>query len=336
MRGFLVKCLKMDNTNTVAKALKNQKCPFTDLQIHNLEPLPGWHLRYTIYLGKSNCIMILSQGDFDKIEEFLKTKKWIIKGLLLNGIWHKETYTTPDVLNRLVDSGQSIVPFTPKEKKDKILSDFYKKQEYDGQPINIPNHIAKDDSFWARLFMKNRREFLFYLDLLQKEKLLAYFTGGPAGEDIVLSSYTILSKGIEYVLSLQEGDYSSSCFVAMSFTDEMFKVFDEAIQPAIEVTGFKPLLISKEHLSSDTTINDGIIASIKKSRFTIADFTDNRNGVYFEAGFALGRGQKVIYTCKESDLKNLHFDIRAYQQIVWKDAADFKQKLIDKIEAFIK
>jgi hypothetical protein len=55
----------------------------------------------------------------------------------------------------------------------------------------------------------------------------------------------------------------------MSFTDDMFKIFEDAIRPAIDESGFKPLIISKEQIPSDTTINDRIIASIKKSRFTI-------------------------------------------------------------------
>ena len=58
-------------------------------------------------------------------------------------------------------------------------------------------------------------------------------------------------------------------------------------------------------------------------------------GVYFEAGYALGRGQKVIYTCKKDDISNAHFDTRNYQHIVWETADDLKQKLIDKINAFV-
>jgi nucleoside 2-deoxyribosyltransferase len=83
------------------------------------------------------------------------------------------------------------------------------------------------------------------------------------------------------------------------------------------------------------TINDAIIAGIKKSRFTIADFTQHKAGVYFEAGYALGRGQKVIYTCRADEIANAHFDTRNYQHIVWENSEDLKQKLIDKITAFV-
>lgn len=312
-----------------------RECPFTGMPVTIVpSTFDGWD--YSIDINDDRIYIRVHRSEITKIKNYLENKRWLIKALLLNGIWHKELDTYCAILNNLIESNKAIIPSTPKEKKDKILSFFYKQQKYDGETIKVSPDVSKDESYWLRLFFKNRQEFFFYLNLLSEEELLAYFASGPAGEDIVLTGYTILSKGIEYVLNLQEGEYSENCFVAMSFTDEMFRIFDDAIKPAIDATGFKPLIISKEHLSSDTTINDGIIASIKKSRFTIADFTDNRNGVYFEAGFALGRGQKVIYTCKEDHLKNLHFDIRAYQQIVWKDAADFKRKLIDKIEAFIK
>lgn len=51
----------------------------------------------------------------------------------------------------------------------------------------------------------------------------------------------------------------------------------------------------------------------------LADFTGHRGGVYFEAGFAKGLNLEVIWTCKEDDLVNLHFDIRQYNCIVWSE-----------------
>jgi len=313
------------------------KCFFTDLPTNNIPS--GWDaVEYYVNLGKKRLLIRISYHDLEQVKQYITGKKWLLKGLILNEIWHNEDLTNSEALDRLIESNKSIIPTTPKDKKDKILSYFYKQQKYDGEPIDVVQDISNDESYWLRLFLKNRKEFYFYLNLLKEEHLLQFNSyGGPPGTPLSLASYTILAKGIEYVLNLQEGEYSNNCFVAMSFTNpEMEGIYDNAIKPAIEQTGFTPIRIDKEHLPSDTSINDGIIASIKKSRFTIADFTDQKNGVYFEAGFALGRGQKVIYTCKASDVDKLHFDIRSYQQIIWKDAVDFKQKLIDKIEAFIK
>jgi len=99
---------------------------------------------------------------------------------------------------------------------------------------------------------------------------------------------------------------------------------------------FEPYIVFNQHPESDVTINDEILAGIKKAKFTIADFTYHKAGVYFEAGYALGRGQKVIYTCREDNIGTAHFDTRNYQHLVWKDGADLKKKLMDKIEVFIK
>jgi nucleoside 2-deoxyribosyltransferase len=80
---------------------------------------------------------------------------------------------------------------------------------------------------------------------------------------------------------------------------------------------------------------DQIISAINDSKFLIADFTGHRQGVYFEAGYALGQEKEVIWLCRESDISNTHFDTRLYNHIVWKDAEDLRKKLEDRIAAVI-
>lgn len=88
----------------------------------------------------------------------------------------------------------------------------------------------------------------------------------------------------------------------------------------------------KEH---NQKICDAIIAEIRKSRFLVADFTGHRGGVYFEAGYALGLGIPVIWTCREDDLEKTHFDTRQYNHVVWKDEKDLFEKLKRRIEATV-
>ena len=40
----------------------------------------------------------------------------------------------------------------------------------------------------------------------------------------------------------------------------------------------------------------------------VADYTEQVNRLYFEAGFALGLGLLVIPTCRENQIGKLHFD----------------------------
>ena len=57
--------------------------------------------------------------------------------------------------------------------------------------------------------------------------------------------------------------------------------------------------------------------------------------VYFEAGYAIGLGLPVIWSVHEDDLRNVHFDTRQYNHIVWKDADDLEQQIYNRVSAVI-
>ncbi|MBI3815280.1 MAG: hypothetical protein HY279_12565 [Nitrospinae bacterium] len=119
----------------------------------------------------------------------------------------------------------------------------------------------------------------------------------------------------------------------MSFEKELDNVWEDGIKPAVEDAGYDPHRIDKEpHIDR---IDAKIIADIKDSKFVIADVTRQKQGVYFEAGFALGLNRPVIWCVREDDLKNIHFDTRQYNHIVWKTPEDLKEKLYDCICAVI-
>jgi hypothetical protein len=123
----------------------------------------------------------------------------------------------------------------------------------------------------------------------------------------------------------------TQAFVAMQFSNEMQRVYDDGFQVGIRRAGFQPMLISnKEHANK---IDDEIIAEIRRSAFLVADFTGHRQNVYFETGFSIGLGLQVIWTCRNNDIADLHFDIRQYNCIAWKDEADLAQRLQRRIEA---
>jgi nucleoside 2-deoxyribosyltransferase len=124
---------------------------------------------------------------------------------------------------------------------------------------------------------------------------------------------------------------SSQAFVAMWFNDDMEPVYKQGIKPAIERAGFTPRRISdKEHANK---IDDEIIAEIRRSAFLVADFTGQRQNVYFETGFAIGLARQPIWTCRKDEIKHLHFDIRQYNCIDWEDAAELAFRLQRRIEA---
>ena len=78
-----------------------------------------------------------------------------------------------------------------------------------------------------------------------------------------------------------------------------------------------------------------MMALFLKSKFLISDYTNQSYGVYFEAGFALGLGQRVIYTCNKESFDDTHFDINHFPHVVYENVEELYQKLKDRIEAWI-
>ena len=130
----------------------------------------------------------------------------------------------------------------------------------------------------------------------------------------------------------QLGSESSNAFIAMSFHPDR-DPFEKAISAAVRAAGYLPVRVDKiEHVNH---IDDEIIARIRGSKFLVSDFTGQRNGVYFEAGFMLGLGRPLIWLCEKEDLKNVHFDTRQYNTIDYKDADDLQTRLQFRIEAIL-
>jgi hypothetical protein len=99
--------------------------------------------------------------------------------------------------------------------------------------------------------------------------------------------------------------------------------------PGIRAAGFQPL---RYYVGG---ISDEIMAEIRRSRFVVADYTGQRNGVYFEAGFALGLGITVIPTCRVDEVDNLGFDIKHLNTLPWNTPAELADNLNRRIRAVI-
>lgn len=178
------------------------------------------------------------------------------------------------------------------------------------------------------LCAKNRIEADFYVQELEKDGmiLVARTLGGEP-------NCTVTSRGWqELERSQQSGADSPNGFIAMWF-DLKQNPTNEAIKSAITAAGYHPIRIDEhEHVNR---IDDEILAKIRQSRFLVADFTGQRHGVYFEAGFMLGLGRTVVWICSKSDFNNVHFDTRQYNTIVYENTAELKMKLQFRIEAIL-
>ncbi|MBI3939084.1 MAG: hypothetical protein HY323_19085 [Betaproteobacteria bacterium] len=128
-------------------------------------------------------------------------------------------------------------------------------------------------------------------------------------------------------------------FCAMWFDSATEDLWKEGLEPEIRNAGYQPFRIDKhEHVNK---IDDEIVASIRRSKFVVADFTYGssgvRGGVYFEAGFALALGLTVVWTCRKDLIhpEKIHFDVNHYNFLAWEpgELEDFRDRLTNRIEA---
>ena len=124
-------------------------------------------------------------------------------------------------------------------------------------------------------------------------------------------------------------------FCAMWFDAELEFLWVDCIEPAIALAGYEPKRIDRH--PHNNKIDDEIVAMIRRSKFVVADFTGQRGGVYFEAGFAKGLGLEVIWTVRKDELDEhkVHFDNRQFNFVTWESnrLEDFKNRLQFRIEA---
>ena len=185
---------------------------------------------------------------------------------------------------------------------------------------------------YCRPLEPNWAEWKFIIDPLFDRQLLAHGTG--AGRPMQ-GPVWITDKGWEQ-LEMRPRASGSVGFVAMKFK-EMDPVY-EAIAAGIEQAGYRPTRIDREDYIGG--VMDQIVAKIRESRFVVADFTGNRGGVYYEAGFAFGLNMPVFTLCRHDHLEGddrVHFDVQHLNLLTWQEGnlADLTARLEARIVAVL-
>jgi nucleoside 2-deoxyribosyltransferase len=213
---------------------------------------------------------------------------------------------------------QARPPRNPFEAMDRLIQYAYRKSPAMGESVCL--NLDRD---YSLIYAKGSGEFGYILDHARK---LDYLT--PVDPD----KYTLGLAGWKRLDELRRhGADSNQAFVAMWFNDDLIEVWEMGFRLALEEAGYEPLRIDlKLH---NNKICDEIIAEIRKSGLLVADFTGQRGGVYFEAGFAMGLGIPVIWTCRKDPDEKLHFDTRQYNHIFWETPDDLRKQLLARINA---
>jgi hypothetical protein len=260
---------------------------------------------------------LISYPVADSDELLYHEKRYLLSGAIrsLSEQGVKVEILTLEDIETILDSMS--VPSDPLEAIDLLLKYLYRKASKADEYVYL--NLVLD---YPILFAKDADEFQYYL---QKALELKYIE--RAGDN-----YRPDTEGWRRLIDLRKEERKSDqAFVAMWFDPSLDEVWENGFKLALKETGYNPIRVDlTEH---NEKICDRIIAEIRKSGLVIADFTGQRGGVYFEAGFAMGLGTPVIWTCRDTDVEKLHFDTRQYNHIVWSDSADLKKKLVNRIEA---
>ncbi len=308
-----------------------EKCHITDMLTENIPSAFDAVEYYVTYNGKK---YYFGFNWNHQNSEFVERNKFILKGLLINDKFPLPKplpYFDNNILEKIINEAQ--IPRTPKSKLDNLLLFLFDHQNIVGEAINLSMYSDRDQVI-NKLYFFNYQEYWFYFNTLKDQELIK-FIDSSSKDGYMASDIRLTYKGLEYVINLQEsGEKSKNCFIAMSFSDKATPL-REIIKKTVLESGYEPLLVDEVHYDSDITINDAIIKFIKQSKFLIADFTGQKQGVYFEAGFALGLKRPVIYTCSQNDFEYTHFDTNHYPHIVYENLDDLEVKLKNKIQAWI-
>lgn len=236
-----------------------------------------------------------------------------------------------DEIHRILDS---YVPHTPEAKINRILNYVNQNSPFFGACVKVVQEFT---------YSFDLKELKALLSALEKKGFIRYTSklGDNGTKEELQVSITL--DGIEYIKEKKSEVCNDKCFIAMWFDKEVETVYNNSIKPACISSGYEPIRIDEQLYNGDVT--DNILASIRTTTFTIADFTGNRGGVYYEAGFAKGLGKEVILTCRDdyflgderNRIERVHFDINHENFIVWKrdKEEEFENSLSNRIIATI-
>lgn len=260
----------------------------------------------------------------DRLDEIVDNGKRADGTYGFSSLYSVQFYSRSD-FEKILDGPDPSV----QEKLDLLLKHLAGLSSFPGDQCRFDN--AND---YSVLCAKNSREADFYIESLRDHGFLTgevarQYVGGPS----TYTNFTLSTKGwTELDRISKSGGESSKAFVAMSF-DPSRNPFYDAMEEAIRSAGYDPIRIDRvEHVNS---ITDEIISQIRQSKFLVSDFTGQRNGIYFEAGFMLGLGRPVIWACEKGELDKVHLDTRQYNTIDYADADDLRKRLQFRIEAIL-
>jgi len=204
-----------------------------------------------------------------------------------------------------------------------------------GDNAKTPDHVLNDsiNNLSAIIGTLEAQTIKYLVKSLNKKGLIE--THLDSGDIVDLN---LTFDGWEYYEELKTQTLDSNlAFMAMRFNNSVLaKIFNEVIKDAVAKTGFEIRRLDEEKRAG--IIDDKLRVEIRRSKFLIADLTDDNNGAYWEAGYAEGLGMQVIYICEEEKFKEkkTHFDTNHHLTVLWKDDQESLKNFAEELKATIR
>jgi len=269
----------------------------------------------------TDSAQVLYFGTLPGVQGFSE-RRHLLCGLARTAFDAGSRLTVNEELCQRIEGGRERGRTVP-EKIDLLMHWFAIQSKHLGDPVATDDEVA-----YPVAFCRNAKEWTFLRSSCLERGLLIH---ADPGFDVVTT------KGWEW-LDERPKAAGDRAFIAMSFHPDLKPVGD-AIEKAIRDAGYQPTRVDQHEYVGG--VMDKVLALIRQSRFVVADFTQNRGGVYYEAAFAAGRDIPVIPTCRvdhldpENKSDRLHFDVSHLNFLSWDDQnlPDFQKRLQLRIEA---
>jgi hypothetical protein len=148
---------------------------------------------------------------------------------------------------------------------------------------------------------------------------------GNAGQAIGVLKLPRKTKELASVPATEIEIRRNFAFVAMPMSAEQPELIDvlDSIKEACGRCGIQAERVDDEN--SNDRITDRILESIRRAEYVIADLTNAKPNVFFEAGYSHGYGKTPIYIARYGT--KLEFDVKDYPIIFFKNFKELKDRL---------
>ncbi|MDD2367652.1 MAG: hypothetical protein PHQ90_00025 [Sulfuricurvum sp.] len=302
--------------------MSDVKCVFcgNDAKEHGFEPQYDG-ITYTC----SVCGRYVLERSFrierysEQKDKFYKVSSWIREN---NDLFDKAPKITTKDFPKLLDIHDKKV----KVKFDMMMQCIY----MDRSGINDTN------KYIVQCWFKDLNEFLLFFQKAIDDGFVKAEIQRFLDHTCRVQFQNLTFDGLQYIENLESPNKSSkNVFLAFNFETELNDIFSTYVRKAVEESGLNCIIVNQNNTEHDKSITDEIIGKLKSSRIVIADFTNHRNSVYFEAGFAMGMKIPIIWTVQKGHDDAMSFDTRQYPHIVWENGEDLKKQIMDRIRVII-